>query len=83
MIRFSQVENIKSVTLFNSIANALGRMEILSTDHKVGPYDGQGLISEKIWAAFNISQNGHFFEKRKPKFHEPLFNSFSECFAPK
>ena len=44
LIRFCQVENIKSITLFNSIANALGWMDIPLTDHKVGCYDKQGLM---------------------------------------
>ena len=44
LIRFYWVENIKSIAIFNSIANALGRMDIPLTDRKVRSYDGQGLI---------------------------------------
>ena len=44
LIRFYQVENIKFKTLFNSIVNALGWMDIPLTDRKVGCYDRQGLI---------------------------------------
>ena len=66
MIRFCLVENIKYITIFNSTANALVRMDIPLTDRKVRCYDGQGLI-EKIWAASNIGQNGHFFNKRGTK----------------
>ena len=40
LIRFYQVENIKSITTFNSIANALGGMDIPLTDRKVQCYDG-------------------------------------------
>ena len=42
--KFHRVENIKSITIFNSIANALGQMDIPLTDRKVRCYDGQGLI---------------------------------------
>ena len=41
-------------------------MDILLTDRKVGCYDRQGLI-KKIWAASNIGQNGHFFQKKGTK----------------
>ena len=44
LIKFYRVENMKSVTIFNSIANALGRKDIPLTDRKVRCYDGQGLI---------------------------------------
>ena len=44
LIKFYRVENIKSITIFNSIVNALGRMDIPLTDCKVRFYDGQGLI---------------------------------------
>ena len=44
LIRFYWVENIKSIAIFNSIANALGRMDIPLTDRKVRCYDGQSLI---------------------------------------
>ena len=44
LIRFYRVENINSITTFNSIVNALGRMDIPLTDRKVRCYDGQGLI---------------------------------------
>ena len=44
LIRFYQVENIKSLTLFNNIANALGRMDIPLTDRKVRCYDCQAQI---------------------------------------
>ena len=37
-------ENIKSTTIFNSTANALGQMDIPLTDCKVRCYDGQCLI---------------------------------------
>ena len=43
LTRFYQVKNIKSVTIFNSIANALGQMDIPLADRKVRCYDGQGL----------------------------------------
>ena len=46
LIRFYQVENIKSITIFNSIRNALGRMEKALTDRKVRYYDEQGLIKK-------------------------------------
>ena len=39
-MRFYRVENIKSITTFNSIANALGGMDIPLTDRKVQCYDG-------------------------------------------
>ena len=61
LIRFSQVENIKSITLFNSIVNLLGRMDVPLTDCKIGSYDGQGLISGTVGAAFTIGQKGHLF----------------------
>ena len=70
MTKFYRVENIKSLTIFKSIANALGRMDIPLTDCKVRFYYGQSLI-QKIWAASNIGQNGHFFEKREPKISPP------------
>ena len=58
-------------------------MDISLTDRKVGCYERQGLIL-KIWADFNIGQNGHFFcKKREPKISPPLFNPFSKCFASK
>ena len=44
LIRFYQVENIKSISLFNSIVNDLGWMDILLTDSKIGCYNRQGLI---------------------------------------
>ena len=44
LIRFYRVENVKSATLFSSIANALGWMDIPLTDRKVGCYDRHGLI---------------------------------------
>ena len=44
LLRFYQVENIKSLTLFNSTANVLGWMDIPLTDSKGGSYDRQGLI---------------------------------------
>ena len=46
LIIFYRVENIKSIATFNSIANALGRMDIPLTDRKIRCYDGQGLISK-------------------------------------
>ena len=39
LIKIYQVENIKSVTLFKSIANALRWMDIPLTDRKVECYD--------------------------------------------
>ena len=47
-------------------------MDISLTDRKVGCYERQGLIL-KIWADFNIGQNGHFFfaKKENQKFHHP------------
>ena len=81
LIRFYQVENIKSITIFNSIRNALGRMEKALTDRKVRYYDGQGLI-KKIWAASIIGQNRYLKKKKwNQKFHHPLFNPFSKRFA--
>ena len=54
MIRFYQVENIKPITLFHSVVNALGWMDIPLTDRKVGCYDRQGydydLDSFQYWA---------------------------------
>ena len=44
LITFYRVENMKSVTIFNSIANALVRKDIPLTDRKVRCYDGQDLI---------------------------------------
>ena len=44
MIKCYRVENTKSITTFNSIAIALGRMDIPLTDRKVRCYDGQSLI---------------------------------------
>ena len=44
LIRFYQVQNTKPITLFNSIGNDLGWMDIPLTDSKVGCYDRQGLI---------------------------------------
>ena len=44
LIKFYRVKNIKSITIFNSIVNALGRMDILLTNCKVRCYDGQDLI---------------------------------------
>ena len=44
LAKFYRVENMKSVTRFNSIVNALGRKDIPLTDRKVRCYDGQGLI---------------------------------------
>ena len=35
LIKFYRIENIKSITIFNSIPNALGRMDIPLTDFKV------------------------------------------------
>ena len=35
---------MKSITLLNSIANALGWMDIPLTDSKAGCYNSQGLI---------------------------------------
>ena len=81
LIRFYQVENIKSITIFNSIRNALGRMEKALTDRKVRYYDEQGLI-KKIWAASMIGQNRYLKKKKwNQKFHHPLFNPFSKRFA--
>ena len=40
LIGFYQVENIKSGTLFNSIKDALGGMDIPLTEFKVQCYDG-------------------------------------------
>ena len=43
----------------------------------------QGLI-QKIRAASNTGQKGHFLKKKgHQKFHQPLFNPFSKCFASK
>ena len=81
MIEFYRVENIKSITIFNSIVNALGRMDIPLTDRKVRRYDGQGLINlENLgsfqywpkWAFFFF----FFFEKREPKISAPPTQSF-------
>ena len=44
LIRFYQVENIKFITIFNSVANVLGRMDIPSIDRKFRCHDGEGLI---------------------------------------
>ena len=44
LIRFYQVENIKFVTIFNSVANALGRMDIPLIDRKFRCHDVEGLI---------------------------------------
>ena len=44
LTKFYRVENMKSVTRFNSTVNALGRKDIPLTDRKVRCYDGQGLI---------------------------------------
>ena len=41
LIKLNQVENIKSVSLFKSIANALRWMNIPLTDRKVEFYDRQ------------------------------------------
>ena len=41
-MRFCQVKNLKSITFFNSITNAMGLMEMPLTDRKVGCYDGLG-----------------------------------------
>ena len=57
MIEFYWVENIKSITIFNSIVNALGRIDIPLTDRKVRRYDGQGLI--------NLENLGNFFFRKK------------------
>ena len=61
LIRFYQVENIKSVISFSNIANALGRLDIPLTDRKVGSYHAQ-----------DLGQNWHFFEKMEPKISLPL-----------
>ena len=44
LIRFYQVENIKSLTLFSSISNALVRMDLPLIDCKIESDDGQVLI---------------------------------------
>ena len=62
-MRFCQVKNLKSITFFNSITNAMGLMEMPLTDRKVGCYDGLG-HPLKIWAASNIGQN---LKKKKKK----------------
>ena len=64
LTRFYQGENIESITLFNSITNALDWIDIPLPDRKVGYYERQGRIY-KIWAASNIGQNRHFVLKKK------------------
>ena len=49
-------------------------MDIPLTNRKVRCYDGQGLIW-KFWAAPNIGQNGHCFEKGEPKISPPPIQS--------
>ena len=83
-MRFCQVKNLKSITFFNSIANAMGLMEMPLTDRKVGCYDGLG-HPYKIWAASNIGQNLKKKKKKEgsQKFYHHLFNPFCKCFTSK
>ena len=74
LIKFYQVENIKSITIFNSIVNALGRTDIPLTDHKVL----ENLDSFQYWPKWEF-----FLKKGNQKFHHPLLNPFSKCFASK